>query len=174
LAAAICGSAHRTIRARGASLLICQNHEGYLNLSRLVSRAWRDGQQGGRALVDAAWLNVETTKGLIALIGRESEIGRVAVHQGTDHARSRVYMLAALFPDRLYLELTRCGREGEETWNNAALALGTEANLPVIASNDVRFLKQPDLRRTKRACVSIKGACWPIQNARAITANSSI
>ena len=135
--------------------VICQNHEGYLNLSRLVSRAWRDGQQGGRALVDAAWLNVETTKGLIALIGRESEIGRVAVHQGTDHARSRTYMLAALFPDRLYLELTRCGREGEETWNNAALALGTEANLPVIASNDVRFLKQPDFEAHEaRVCIN--------------------
>ena len=76
--------------------LICQNREGYLNLSRLVSRAWRDGQQGGRALIDAVWLNVETTKGLIALIGRESEIGRIAVNQGTDNARSRVYMLAAL------------------------------------------------------------------------------
>ncbi|RUL65030.1 DNA polymerase III subunit alpha [Dyella dinghuensis] len=135
--------------------LICQNHEGYLNLSRLVSRAWRDGQQGGRALVDAAWLNVETTKGLIALIGRESEIGRIAVHQGTDHARSRTYMLAALFPDRLYLELTRCGREGEEAWNNAALALGTEANLPVIASNDVRFLKQTDFEAHEaRVCIN--------------------
>jgi len=134
--------------------VICQNHEGYLNLSRLVSRAWRDGQLGGRALIDAAWLNVETTKGLIALIGRESEIGRIAVHQGTDHARSRVYMLGALFPERLYLELTRCGREGEETWNNAALALGAEANLPVIASNDVRFLKQSDFEAHEaRVCI---------------------
>jgi DNA polymerase III subunit alpha len=134
--------------------LICQNHEGYLNLSRLVSRAWRDGQQGGRALVDAAWLNAETTKGLIALIGRESEIGRIAVHQGTDHARARTYLLAALFPERLYLELTRCGREGEETWNNAALALATETNLPVIASNDVRFLKQSDFEAHEaRVCI---------------------
>jgi hypothetical protein len=37
--------------------LLCQNREGYLNLSRLVSRAWREGQHGGRALVDAGWLN---------------------------------------------------------------------------------------------------------------------
>jgi DNA polymerase-3 subunit alpha len=134
--------------------LICQNREGYLNLSRLVSRAWRDGQQGGRALIDAVWLNVETTKGLIALIGRESEIGRIAVNQGTDNARSRVYMLAALFPDRLYLELTRCGREGEEAWNNAALALATEANLPIIASNDVRFLRQSDFEAHEaRVCI---------------------
>ena len=36
--------------------LLCQNHAGYLNLSRLVSRAWREGQHGGQALVDAGWL----------------------------------------------------------------------------------------------------------------------
>src|SRR5690625_1151671 len=30
--------------------LLCQNQDGYLNLSRLISRAWREGQQGGHPL----------------------------------------------------------------------------------------------------------------------------
>ncbi|HET7358903.1 MAG TPA: PHP domain-containing protein, partial [Rhodanobacteraceae bacterium] len=55
--------------------VLCQDHAGYLNLSRLVSRAWRDGQQGGHALVDAAWLTPAATRGLIALCGRESDAG---------------------------------------------------------------------------------------------------
>ena len=55
--------------------VLCQNRDGYLNLSRLVSRAWRDGQHGGRALVDATWLTPDATAGLIALLGRESEVG---------------------------------------------------------------------------------------------------
>ncbi|HXE77404.1 MAG TPA: PHP domain-containing protein, partial [Rhodanobacter sp.] len=37
--------------------VLCQDHEGYANLSRLVSRAWRDGQRGGRALLDPEWLD---------------------------------------------------------------------------------------------------------------------
>jgi DNA polymerase-3 subunit alpha len=41
----------------------------------------------------------------------------------------------------------------------------------VVASNDVRFLKQTTLKRTRRAYASTKAACWPIPNARAITAN---
>ncbi|GGA20858.1 DNA polymerase III subunit alpha [Dyella nitratireducens] len=134
--------------------VLCQNRDGYLNLSRLVSRAWREGQQGGRALVDAAWLTPTATDGLIALLGRESEAARIAVNQGTDTAAPRLQTLTQLFPDRLYLELTRCGREGEETWNNAALTLATGLDLPVVASNDVRFVKQDDFEAHEaRVCI---------------------
>ena len=134
---------------------LCQNHPGYLNLSRMVSRAWRDGQHGGKAMVEAAWLTPEATDGLIALLGRDSEIGRIAVNQGIEAASARLRPLLRLFPGRLYLELTRCGRDGEETWNTAALALATELNLPVIASNDVRFLKQEDFEAHEaRVCIN--------------------
>ncbi|MDE2280761.1 MAG: DNA polymerase III subunit alpha, partial [Xanthomonadaceae bacterium] len=59
-----------------------------------------------------------------------------------------------LFPDRLYLELVRCGRDGEEAWNAAALALAAELGLPVVASNDVRFLKRDDFEAHEaRVCI---------------------
>ncbi|TAM21445.1 MAG: DNA polymerase III subunit alpha [Rhodanobacter sp.] len=135
--------------------VLCQHREGYLNLSRLVSRAWRDGQQGGRALVDAGWLTPQASDGLIALLGRESEVARIAVNQGTEAALAKLRPLARLFPDRLYLELTRCGREGEESWNTAALALATELDLPVIASNDARFLTRDDFEAHEaRVCIN--------------------
>ncbi len=135
--------------------VLCQHREGYLNLSRLVSRAWRDGQQGGRALVDAGWLTPQASDGLIALLGRESEVARIAVNQGTEAALAKLRPLARLFSDRLYLELTRCGREGEESWNTAALALATELDLPVIASNDARFLTRDDFEAHEaRVCIN--------------------
>ncbi|MEO8810049.1 MAG: DNA polymerase III subunit alpha [Rhodanobacter sp.] len=135
--------------------LLCQNHDGYLNLSRLVSRAWQEGQHGGRALVDAGWLQDSACSGLIALLGRDSEIARIAINQGSDAALARLRPLARLFPDRLYLELTRCGREGEESWNSAALLLATELGLPVLASNDVRFLAQDDFdAHEARVCIN--------------------
>ncbi|MFC5741908.1 DNA polymerase III subunit alpha [Dyella tabacisoli] len=135
--------------------LLCQNRDGYLNLSRLVSRAWREGQHSGRPLIDAGWLSVDATAGLIALLGRESEVGRIAMNQGVEAALLKLRPLTRLFPDRLYLELTRCGREGEETWNAVALALATELELPVIASNDVRFLKQDDFEAHEaRVCIN--------------------
>ncbi|MEY2168005.1 MULTISPECIES: DNA polymerase III subunit alpha [unclassified Rhodanobacter] len=134
--------------------LLCQHREGYLNLSRLVSRAWQEGQHGGRALVEAGWLTAAATDGLIALLGRESETARIALSQGHDAALAKLRPLARLFPDRLYLQLTRCGREGEETWNQAALALATELALPVVAGNDVRFLKRDDFEAHEaRVCI---------------------
>jgi DNA polymerase-3 subunit alpha len=134
--------------------MLCQDRDGYLNLSRMVSRAWRDGQRGGHALVDAAWLSADSSAGLIALLGRDSEIGRIAINQGHDAALARLRPLSQLFPGRLYLELTRCGRDGEENWNSAALALAGELGLPVLASNDVRFLKQDDFdAHEARVCI---------------------
>ena len=134
--------------------LLCQHREGYLNLSRLVSRAWQEGQHGGRALVEAGWLTPAATDGLIALLGRESEPARIALSQGHDAALAKLRPLASLFPDRLYLELVRCGREGEEAWNAAALALAAELDLPVVASNDVRFLKRDDFEAHEaRVCI---------------------
>jgi len=135
--------------------LLCQNRAGYLNLSRLVSRAWREGQHSGRALIEAAWLHAEATYGLIALLGRESEVGRIALNQGLDAALAKLRPLVRLFPDRLYLELTRCGRDGEENWNSLALALAVELDLPVVASNDVRFLLQDDFEAHEaRVCIN--------------------
>jgi DNA polymerase-3 subunit alpha len=134
--------------------VLCQDRDGYLNLSRLVSRAWRDGQHGGHALVDAAWLTPAATHGLIALCGRESDGGRTAIGNGVEAARARLAPLLALFPERLYLELTRTGRDGEEAWNNAALELAGELALPVVASNDVRFIARDDFEAHEaRVCI---------------------
>ena len=55
--------------------LLCQDRDGYLNLSRLVSRAWREGQGTGRALVDAAWMTPESVHGLIAIAGQQIVTG---------------------------------------------------------------------------------------------------
>src|SRR5690606_14263615 len=58
-------------------VLLCRNTEGYRNPSRLLSRAWLEGQQGGLPLVREAWLNPVDCRGLIALSGgRTGVLGR--------------------------------------------------------------------------------------------------
>jgi DNA polymerase-3 subunit alpha len=135
--------------------LMCQDRDGYLNLSRLVSRAWREGQGTGRALVDATWMHPESVRGLIAVVGRESELARVALGAGLPAAGLRLDSLRRLFPDRLYLELTRTGRQHEEDWVRAAMALAGDYELPVIASNDVRFLEREGFESHEaRTCIN--------------------
>ena len=133
--------------------VLCQNHAGYLNLSRLISRAWLDGQSGGHARIQAAWLE-QHSDGLILLAGRDSAIAR-ACHDGhLPMAHQQINWLQRRFPERLYLEITRCGREGEEEWLQTAVALAGEAGLPLLASNDVRFVQQSDFdAHEARVCI---------------------
>ncbi len=48
------------------------------------------------------------------------------------------------FPDRYYTELIRTGRADEESYLHAAVAPAEARGLPVVATNDVRFLEPGD------------------------------
>ncbi|HJU26825.1 MAG TPA: DNA polymerase III subunit alpha, partial [Rhodanobacteraceae bacterium] len=133
--------------------VLCENRTGYLNLSRLVSRAWREGQRGGHALVDPRWLEA-ADEGLIALAGRESELGHLLLAGRDEDARAHLDHLRGVFDQRLYLELTRTRRDGEEAFNARALHLAADLDLPVVASNDVRFLDADDFEAHEaRVCI---------------------
>src|SRR6185437_8205073 len=133
--------------------VLCQNRAGYLNLTRLVSRAWREGQHGGRALIEPCWLE-SAHDGLIALAGRESEIGHLLRAGRDEDARTALERLRGLFDERLYLEITRTRREGEESFNAHALQLAAVLDLPVVAGNDVRFLDADDFEAHEaRVCI---------------------
>ena len=102
--------AERDERAEPQRLtVLCQNRDGYLNLSRLLTRAYAEGRRGEHALVALDWLE-EAQDGLIALAGQGSEIGRLLIAGREDYARVRAERLRARFPDRFYLEATRTHR----------------------------------------------------------------
>ncbi|KGI77798.1 DNA polymerase III subunit alpha [Oleiagrimonas soli] len=133
--------------------LLCQHEQGYRNLCRLVSRAWLEGQHGGRAMIESSWLQ-QAGEGLIAVAGRESLFARHSASGGPDAARDALDRMRALFDERLYLELTRTRRDDEPAWNQSALHLAGALDLPVIASNDVRFLRREDFEAHEaRVCI---------------------
>ena len=134
--------------------LLCLDQEGYLALSRLVSRAYLDGHAGDYVAVQPDWLYADCA-GLVAIAGRESPLGRCLLAGREEAARQQLDELARAFPDRLYLELTRTGREGEDAFNTAAVALAGERGLPLLASNDVRFLSRDDFEAHEaRVCIA--------------------
>ena len=134
--------------------VLCQHYDGYLNLSRLLTRAWMEGHQDDRVQIQPDWLQAHSD-GLIVLLGPGSAVARAALDGHEDEAKARLRQLRRHFPDRLYLELVRCGREGEEAWVQAAVNLAVELDLPAIASNDVRFLSEDDFEAHEaRVCIA--------------------
>jgi DNA polymerase-3 subunit alpha len=135
--------------------LLCQSEIGYRNVTRLLSRAYLEGQQRGVALIDRRWLSAESLRGLIALsCATEGDVGRALVNGQEAEAERACAFWHALFEDRFYLELQRVGRPGEEEYIAGAVALSARHSIAVVATNDVRFLKPEDFEAHEaRVCI---------------------
>jgi DNA polymerase-3 subunit alpha len=136
-------------------VLLCRNRAGYLNLTRLVSRAYTEGQQRGIPVVQYDWLE-GCTDGLIALSGgRAGDVGQALLAKKTEHAAHLLTQWLQYFPDAFYLELQRTGRAGEEEYIHAAVELAVQLDVPVVATNDVHFIKASDFdAHEARVCIN--------------------
>ncbi|QRN03438.1 DNA polymerase III subunit alpha [Legionella sp. MW5194] len=135
-------------------LLLCQNETGYRNLTCLVSKAYQEGQYQGQPRVHLKWLN-EFADGLIALSGgRAGAIGKALLLGDEATAVSLAKAYAECFPDRFYLEIQRTGRPDEVLYNERLVKLAEALNLPLVATNDVRFLNKDDFEAHEaRVCI---------------------
>ena len=134
--------------------LLCRDQDGYLSLSRLLSRAWLEGQRGDCVAINPEWLR-DDHKGLFAIAGRASLAGRLVQANRHDVAEAQLAEWRRVFGDDLHLELTRTGRDGEEAFNAFALQAAGKLGVPVVASNDVRFLDAAGFgAHEARVCIS--------------------
>jgi DNA polymerase-3 subunit alpha len=135
--------------------LLCQSQTGYRNITRLVSRSYLEGQQRGLPTIDRGWLSPDSLDGLVALsCAAEGDVGRALLNARERDADRALAQWLALFPDRFYIELQRLGRPEEESYIAAAVALAARQGVPVVATNDVRFLKPDDFESHEaRVCI---------------------
>ncbi len=136
-------------------VLLCKSRAGYLNLTRLVSRAYTQGQQRGIPVLEPEWF-VGCSDGLIALSGGVAgNIGRALLSNRQGIAEQALAAWQRLFPDSFYLELQRTGRPGEQDYLHQAVALAAARDVPVVATNDVHFLKESDfVAHEARVCIN--------------------
>ncbi|RMD80001.1 MAG: DNA polymerase III subunit alpha, partial [Gammaproteobacteria bacterium] len=136
-------------------VLLCQDRGGYLRLARLITRCYTEGRRWGLPALRRAWLEEEGTEGLIALsAGPAGEVGQALLAGREDRALALAREWAARFPDRYYLSVQRTGRPGEELCLEGSLDLAERLDLPVVATNDVRFLAREDFEAHEaRVCI---------------------
>ena len=121
-------------------ILLCQNNTGYKNVTKLISRAYQEGQVLGIPRVYKQWVE-ETSDGVIALSGgRDGDVGYSLLAGNKEEAIQRAQHWSKVFPDRYYIELQRTGRENEDAYLHDAVDLALANDLPVVATNDPRFI----------------------------------
>ena len=94
-------------------LLLVKNHQGYLNLCEILSKASLTNQYRGRAEVDATWL-ADFSEGLIALSGaRLGDVGQALLAGQHEEAVGRAKYWQTVFPNSYYIEIQRSGHPQE-------------------------------------------------------------
>ncbi|WP_429066187.1 DNA polymerase III subunit alpha [Aeromonas veronii] len=124
--------------------LLAMDNDGYQNITLLISRGYQRGHVQGRPVIDKSWL-AEHAKGVIVLSGgREGDVGKFLLKGNRQMTEQCVAFYQTHFPDAYYLELLRTGRSDEEVYLHMAVAIATEFELPVVATNEVVFLNADD------------------------------
>ncbi len=119
--------------------LYAQDATGYDNLCALVSAAHLDRPSDEDAHVALATLDGRTA-GLIALTGAaDGALARLLADGQASHAEAYADRLAALFPERLYVEIARRGEAVEERSEAALIELAYARDLPLVATNPACF-----------------------------------
>ena len=125
-------------------VLLAMNKQGYINLTKLVSKAYVEGQINGDPIVLFSWLE-EFSDGIIALSGGvEGHIGNSILAGNTKLSESRIDFFKKIFQDNFFIEIQRLGKANEKEYNDTALRLASEKQVPVVATNNVRFLNAVD------------------------------
>ena len=135
-------------------LLLCRNNGGFRNLSELITLGYTRGQERGAPVVRRDWLE-RYAADLIALSGAgHGAVGQAILHNQPDYAREQLAWFLDMFPERFYLELQRTGRPGEDIHIDESMELASEFDIPVVATNDVRFPAPEDFSAHEaRVCI---------------------
>ncbi|MBR9652311.1 DNA polymerase III subunit alpha [Thalassovita aquimarina] len=126
-------------------VLLSQTEEGYENLMRLSSCLYVDkgGQEPQVTLEELE----EFSGGLICLSGgADGPVGQFLQAGARDKAEALMRRLAAIYPQRLYVELQRHpGEDGlplnEKKTERGFVEMAYDMGLPLVATNDVYFPK---------------------------------
>jgi DNA polymerase-3 subunit alpha len=127
--------------------LLAETQEGFHNLVLLISKGYLEADRdNGIPMIKKEWLTKESLMGMIGLSGGlESEAGQLIQLNKLEQAEQSLKEYNTLFSkDSFFIELQRIGKEYEERYIKAALKIAVDNDIPVVATNNVRFMHEED------------------------------
>ncbi len=124
--------------------LLARNEEGYRNLVQLASKAYVDGYHF-RPRIDKELLSKHTA-GINCLSGcLAGEINQLFRLDKEAEAEALAVQLRDMFgPEHFWLELQRNGIELQDRVNESMVRLAQRTGIPLIATNDIHYLRHED------------------------------
>ena len=125
-------------------VLLAETDQGYRNLIRLVSAGYTEGFYY-RPRIDKELL-AEHAEGLIGLSSclKGEVASALRVEQAKPALEAAARLRDILGPKNFFLEMQYQGIEEQLVVNRGLLPLARELNLPIVATNDVHYLRQGD------------------------------
>ncbi|MGB9743169.1 MAG: DNA polymerase III subunit alpha [Minisyncoccales bacterium] len=126
-------------------VLLVKNKEGYRHLVKLITQAHLEGFYY-KPRIDEDLL-AKHSQGLIALSGCVAgKIPTLILANKLDEAKKTILKYREIFgPDNFYLEIQHHPHLPEQKKVNTALiSLSRELNVPLVATNDIHYLKSSD------------------------------
>ncbi len=140
------------------ALLLCQNNEGYSNLSQLITLSYIEGQDIEGVSVTKEQV-IKFHSGLIMISNAVSgDVAKLLVSNQKEDARNEALFWQTVFKDRYYLAVQRTNRKDDELHLHLCVELGIELGIAIVATNDVQFVNQNDFEAHEaRICISQGG-----------------
>ncbi len=136
-------------------VLLCKNMVGFNNLSNLITDSYVNLNESNKFLVSKEEL-AKRSDGLIALSGGIYGDLANSIRTGDDDLiNSSIKYWKKNFPESFYIEITRTGKDFEDEYISYAIDISEKHNIPIVASNDVRFINKKDYQAHEvRVCIN--------------------
>lgn len=125
-------------------ILLAENDEGYKNLMKIVSAGWVDGFYY-KPRVDYEILK-KYSKGIIALSAcLQGEVSNLILQRDFEESEKAAIKYQEIFGEgNFFLEVQNHGLKEQLEVNQYLRILNKKLNIPLVATNDIHYLKKED------------------------------
>lgn len=139
-------------------LLLCQNKQGFLNLSELISLSYMQEQSLEGVSINETQLEAHHEGLILIATPVYSDVAKHLLNNQIVEAKQKATHWNNIFGDRYYLGVQRTSRELDERHLHLCINLALDLGISVVASNDVQFLSKDDFdAHEARICISQGG-----------------
>lgn len=127
-------------------VFLAKNNAGYKNIMKMISAGY-ERREKKESTPFISWEEFQQYKSdVFILSGARGSLLTELLHEGDPKALEYAKALKKEVGDNYFIELQRVGLEGENDYIENAVSLAGNYDIPVVATNNVRFLNKDDFQ----------------------------